>query len=145
MKRRVAYIFLWLCVLCMTTDVLLQAQSVRSIVSGGNDLFKEKKYADAEAEYRKALEKEKDIMQGSFNLGDALHKQQRYDEAIQSYDQALEKTTDKKTQAQLYHNIGNAYVESKQFQEGINAYKNSLKSIRMTRRRNIILRMHSKC
>lgn len=105
----------------------LYAQSVRSLVNGGNEMFEKKQYADAEVEYRKALEKDKDLMEGSYNLGNAVHKQQRFDEAIQNYHQAIGKTNDKNMQSQLYYNMGNSYFEGKQYQESINAYKRALK------------------
>ena len=105
----------------------LSAQSIRSLVKSGNEAFVKKQFSDAEAEYKKSLEKDKDLMEGSYNLGNAVHKQQRFDEAIQNYHQALGKTTDKNTQSQLYYNMGNSYLESKQYQESINAYKRSLK------------------
>lgn len=103
------------------------AQSVRSLVNGGNEMFEKKQYADAEVEYRKSLEKDKDLMEGSYNLGNAVHKQQRFDEAIQNYHQALGKTTDKNLQSQIYYNMGNSYFEGKQYQESINSYKRALK------------------
>lgn len=105
----------------------VNAQSVRSYVNKGNDLYEKKQYSDAEAEYRKSLEKDKDLMQGSYNLGNAVYKQQRFDEAIQNYHQALSKTGDPKTQSQLHYNMGNSYFDAQQYQESINAYKKSLK------------------
>ena len=108
-------------------SVVACAQSVRSHVNDGNSLYKDQKFADAEAEYRKSLEKDNQLMQGYFNLGDALFKQQRYDEAIQNYQSALTKSADTHTSAQLHHNIGNAHLERKSYQESIDAYKRSLK------------------
>ncbi len=104
-----------------------RAQSVRSLVNGGNDLYDAKKYSDAEAEYRKSLEKDKNLLQGNFDLGDAVYKQNHYDEAIQQYNNALSQSADPKMQAKIYHNIGNAYCSSNQFQEGVNAYTKALK------------------
>ncbi|MDD8017375.1 MAG: tetratricopeptide repeat protein [Bacteroidota bacterium] len=105
----------------------LRAQTIRSLVSNGNHLYEKNQYSDAEAEYRKSLEKDKDLMEGSYNLGNAVYKQHRFDEAVQNYNQALSKTNDKTTQSQLYYNMGNSYLDAKQYQESINAYKNSLK------------------
>ncbi|MFA6542585.1 MAG: tetratricopeptide repeat protein, partial [Bacteroidota bacterium] len=103
------------------------AQSVRSLVSSGNELYGKKQYSDAEAEYKKSLEKDKELMEGSYNLGNAVYKQQRYDEAIQNYHQALTKAADPAVKSKLYYNMGNSYFDGKQYQESINAYKNSLK------------------
>ncbi len=105
----------------------LYAQSLRSLVNDGNEMYEKQQYADAEVEYRKSLEKDKDLMEGSYNLGNAVHKQQRFDEAIQNYHQAIGKTTDKNVQSKLYYNMGNSYFEGQQYRESINAYKRSLK------------------
>src|SRR5450830_1111774 len=91
------------------------AQTLRSRINGGNTLYKDQKFTDAEVEYRKSLEENNQPMEGYFNLGDALFKQQRYEEAIQNYKSALFKTNDPKTAAQLYHNLGNVHVERKSY------------------------------
>ncbi len=118
--KYIAFILVMLC-------SLLNAQSIRSLVNNGNELYEKKQFSDAEAEYKKSLEKEKDLMEGTYNLGNAVHKQQRYEEAIQNYSQALSKTTDKETQSKIHYNIGNAYFGGKQYQESINSYKRALK------------------
>ncbi len=124
MSLRIPHKFLFLFV---GLTSIAAAQTVRSHISDGNALYKDQKFADAEAEYRKSLEKDNQVMQGYFDLGDALYKQQRYDEAIQNYQNALTKTTSPKVQAQLHHNVGNVHLEQKNYQEGINDYKRSLK------------------
>ncbi|MDE3058613.1 MAG: tetratricopeptide repeat protein [Bacteroidota bacterium] len=103
------------------------AQSLRGHINDGNKLYKKQQYADAEAEYKKMLNKDNQLLQGYFNLGDAQYKQQRYDEALQNYETALSRTKDQKIQAQLYHNIGNVHFDGKQYQESINAYKHALR------------------
>jgi len=113
--------------LILSANSFALSQTARSDINDGNHLYKDQKYADAEAAYRKSLDKDKQIMQGYFDLGDALYKQQRYDEAVQSYENALEKTTDPKIGAHLYHNIGNANLEKKNYQESIDDYKRSLR------------------
>lgn len=113
--------------LTVSLSLMAAAQTVRSHISDGNALYKDQKFADAEAEYRKSLEKDNQVMQGYFDLGDALYKQQRYDEAAQSYQNALTKATAPKVQAQLQHNIGNVHLEQKNYQDGINDYKRALK------------------
>ncbi len=84
-----------LLILSLLVPWFLSAQSVRSIVEKGNALYEKNQFSDAEAEYKKSLEEEKDLLEGSYNLGNAVHKQQRYDEAIQNYHQAIGKTADK--------------------------------------------------
>jgi Ca-activated chloride channel homolog len=104
------------------------AQSTRSLNNGGVDLYDQKKYTDAEVNFKKGLEKDPQLFQGHFNLGDAYYKQGRYDEAIQSYKNSLQFTEDKSKQAQAYHNIGNGLLKQQKYPESIEAYKNALKN-----------------
>ncbi len=103
-----------------------QAQSVRSLVNGGNDLYKDQKYTDAEVNYRKALDKEKDLLQGHFNLGNALNKEGKYDEAIKEFDLARQKATSPETRAHAWYNIGNSLMGAQKYQDAVGAYVNSL-------------------
>jgi len=103
------------------------AQSKRSLNNDGVDLYSTKKYADAEVKFKKGLEKDPELFQGHFNLGDAYYKQGRYDEALQSYKNSLQFTDDKTNQAKVYHNIGNALMKQQKYQESVGAYANSLK------------------
>lgn len=103
------------------------AQSKRSLINEGVDLYKKNKYADAEINFKKGLEKDNNMYQGHFNLGDAYYKQGRYDEAIQSFKNSLSFTENNNDKAKVYHNIGNSLLKSQKFPESIEAYKNSLK------------------
>ena len=103
------------------------AQSERSLLRDGNQLYKQNKYTDAEVNYRKALEKDKSVKQGPFNLGDALYKQDRFGEAAEQYADAASKLKDPDQRAQAYHNLGNALLRAKKIPESIASYQNSLK------------------
>jgi tetratricopeptide (TPR) repeat protein len=105
----------------------IYAQSTRSLVNEGVDQYHQKKYTDAEVNFKKGLEKVPDSFQGNFNLGDAYYKQQRYDEAMKQYGASLTKTNDKDQKAKVYHNIGNTFLKQQKYKEGIESYKNSLK------------------
>jgi tetratricopeptide (TPR) repeat protein len=102
-------------------------QSVRSLVNGGNDLYKEKKFADAEVDYRKALEKDKSLLPGHYDLGNSLHKQGKYDEAMKEYENALEKQADKTLRSSAYYNIGNSLMKEQKYEDAVKAYIESLK------------------
>lgn len=104
------------------------AQGLRSLNNGGIDLYNQKKYTDAEVNFKKSLEKDPQLFQGHFNLGDAYYKQGRYDEAIQAYKNSLQFTEDKSKQSEVYHNIGNSLLKQQKYPESVEAYKNALKN-----------------
>jgi len=118
---------LFIAVLMMFCTCLLFGQTDRSLVREGNSLYKQDKFADAETNYRKALEKNKEMNQGAFNLGDALYKQGRYDEAAEQYRNWAAKETDPSAKAQALHNLGNSLLKGKKIPESISAYKEALK------------------
>jgi Ca-activated chloride channel family protein len=105
----------------------LEAQSVRSLVNKGNDLYNEGKYTDAEVNYRKALEKNQALIPGKFNLGNVLHKEGKLDDAVKEYEATLQPGTPKETKAKAHYNIGNSYLREQKYREAINSYVESLK------------------
>lgn len=108
-------------------SIITFAQSKRELNNDGVELYKTKKFADAEVKFKKGLEKDPEMFQGHFNLGDAYYKQGRFDEAIQSFKNSLQFTEDKEKHSKVYHNIGNSLLKQQKYQESIGAYKNSLK------------------
>ncbi len=119
--------FVLIILLMMSISSLYFAQSKRSLINDGVELYKNNKFSDAEVNFKKGLEKDAELFQGHFNLGDAYYKQGRYDEAIQSFKNSLTLTENKNDRAKIYHNIGNSFLKSQKFPESIEAYKNSLK------------------
>jgi Ca-activated chloride channel homolog len=102
------------------------SQSIRSLVNGGNDLYKEEKYTDAEVNYRKALDKEKELVQGHFNLGNALAKEGKFDEAMKEFAVAGERAESPETKGHAWYNIGNSLMGGQKYQEAVDAYVKSL-------------------
>jgi len=114
-------------VVCGIYTMSMFGQSYRSLNNDGVDQYKEKKYGDAEINFRKGIEKEPKKFNGHFNLGDNYYKQGKFDESIKSYKDALSKATSGSEKADAYHNIGNALLKKGDYQESVGAYKNSLK------------------
>jgi tetratricopeptide (TPR) repeat protein len=93
----------------------------------GNKEFNKGNYTDAEACYKKALDKKNNMPEAIFNLGDAVYQQKRYEEAIKQFQLSAQISTDSKVKAKAYHNLGNAYMEGEKWEEAVKAYKNALK------------------
>jgi tetratricopeptide (TPR) repeat protein len=103
------------------------SQSDKKLIRDGNNLYKNKKYSDAEVAYKKSLNKNQQSKEGNFNLGDAYYKQGKYDEAAKQFENLNGQKLDDKTRAAALHNMGNSFIQSKKYQEGVEAYKQALK------------------
>lgn len=103
-------------------------QGTSKYIRQGNAQYKKQQYADAEASYKKALERNARSMEGNFNLGNSLYEQKRYEAARQQYANALKTPARKENQADANYNIGNTFMEDKKWEESIAAYKKALKA-----------------
>lgn len=114
------------------------AQKEMALVRKGNKLYNKEYYVEAEVEYKKALEKKYDLVEASFNLGDALYRQKRYDSAAKLFELSANLSDDKMFKSKSYHNLGNSYLEGfksekdpqtkgKKLNQSIEAYKTALK------------------
>jgi len=102
------------------------AQKDVKLLRDGNKLYDKGKYKEAEMNYRKSLEINKESDKGKFNLGTAVYQEKNFNEATKIFEDLSGKQSDKLTKAKVYHNYGNSLLESKQYEQSIAAYKNSL-------------------
>lgn len=104
------------------------AQSERKLIREGNELYKNKKYAEAEAYYKKSLGTNNKSIEGNYNLGNSLYKQGKFEDAEKQFQSiASDKNLSDEQKSMLYHNYGNSLLKDQKYQESINAYKNALK------------------
>ena len=96
------------------------------LIRKGNKLYDQGRYKEAEMDYRKALEINKESDKGKFNLGTAVYQEKNFNESTKIYEELAGKQLDKSTKAKIYHNFGNSLLESKQYEQSIAAYKNAL-------------------
>ena len=93
-----------------------------------NDEFADKKYAEAEAEYRISLSKNPKKSISAYNLGNAIYKQNNNTEALFSYENAIKNSTVRPEKHQAFHNSGNVYMKEKNYSAAVEAYKNALRN-----------------
>jgi Ca-activated chloride channel family protein len=112
----------------MLVSVSLFGQEEREYIRKGNKLYKKSEYAGSEGMYRRAQAQEKQGGDAGFNLGGALYKQGRFGEAAGEFSKAaVSSEGDSLKQAEGFYNLGNSLVKEQKFEEGIEAYINSLK------------------
>jgi len=118
--------YLFVIILFLLGGIQLFAQEKR-LIHKGNELYNQKKYTEAEDNYRKSVEKKGQDITGNFNLGDALYKQKKFADAGEQFNKlASAPNNNRALAAQAYHNLGNSYLENKKLQESIDAYKKAL-------------------
>jgi len=113
-------------IISLLMSVSVFAQSERKYIREGNKLYDNKKYADGELAYRKAIDKKPNSFEAAFNVGNSLYKQGKYLDAATQFGNLIEPTKNKDQLAKLYYNIGNSYLKANKLDESISAYKNSL-------------------
>lgn len=115
-------------VLFMLCGVSVFAQNDRDYVRKGNRHYRAGNYAEAETNYRKAIEKNDRNPQAIYNLGNALLLQRKDSAAVQQYQQAAKLETNAFRRAQAYHNMGTVCQTHKMYGEAIEAYKEALRN-----------------
>mgnify|MGYP002213507517 CR=1 FL=1 len=76
---------------------------------------------------KKALEKNSDLLEAQFNLGDALVKQERFDEALEAFEKVSASTEDQNLKANALHNKGNVLLSKQDLEGAIESYKDALR------------------
>ncbi len=116
-------------VLCPLSIVLAQKES--GDVRRGNREYRKQNFTEAEVDYRRGLEANKDSYEAHYNLGDALFKQDKYTDAQLEFETAakmLDKKADKDRYAKVMHNIGNCTFAQQQYDKAVAAYQESLRA-----------------
>lgn len=143
MKRILTLSILLLSVL----QVPAQQRSDRSLVRKGNRLFADSLFIKAEENYLKAVDMNPDLIEGTYNLGNAYVAQQKPNEAIEQYNRVAGTLEARKkelmdnpssSQADLekcmkelagtYHNAGVVYHASEQYDKAVESYKQALRN-----------------
>ena len=102
-------------------------QEAQAALSSGATHLADGSFAEAEADYRKALalgEREN----GAFNLGNEYHLRGQNKEALFRFKQSAKDASSYDHKHRAFHNLGNAYMKEKMYQEAVEAYKEALRS-----------------
>lgn len=106
----------------------LFAQEKDKAMDEANEQFLEKKYVDAEANYRISRSKFAKRTVAPYNLGNAIYKQNQIQEAKFAYTKAIETSKSPTQKHKIFHNLGNVLMKEKNYSEAVEAYKNALRN-----------------
>jgi len=111
----------------LSSCIITNAQNKKSLIKDGNKLYTDSSFNMAEMKYRKALEKDQDYFNASFNLADAIYKQERFEESTSLFDALKDNARNNIDLAKINHNLGNSLMKENKIDLAIEAYKNSLR------------------
>jgi protein O-GlcNAc transferase len=102
------------------SDAVFQANGAGALVSRGNMLRKQRRYADALASYEEAIAREPHHIDAFLQRGNALQALARFAEALASYDRVIALKPD---HADAFYNRGIALKELRRLDEAIASYE----------------------
>lgn len=128
MRKYIFHITITVIALLFAQAGAFAQEGTSKLIRQGNAQYKKQQYADAEASYKKALERNNKSVEGSYNLANSYYEQKRFDAARQQYANTIKTATGKDVKADAAYNIGNTFMEDKKWEESIKNYKASLKA-----------------
>lgn len=111
----------------MAIVVMAKAQDDQSLLIKGNELYKNKQYEDAAAQYKKAADINEKNPKAQYNLGNALYRTKKNADAQKAFDAAAESAKDQSIKSRALYNKGVTFSNEKKLIESIDAYKETLK------------------
>ena len=111
------------------------AQEDEKVIRKANNLLSEaqqnlqkNRFTAAEAEYRKAISLNPKTETGKYNLGTAYYGKEKNAEAMYRFKQAAASASNKADKHKAFHNLGNTFMNEKNYQNAVNAYKDALRN-----------------
>lgn len=121
MKNYILYIVLML-------SFVVSAQEKDKTLPKANEEYSEKKFVEAEANYRISNSKFSKRTAPPYNLGNAIYRQNQMAEAKFAYAKAVEITKSRPQKHKVFHNLGNVFMKEKNYSAAVEAYKNALRN-----------------
>ena len=105
----------------------LQKKS-NEFIAEAQEALSENNFASAEASYRKAIAKDPTNMNAKYNMGNLYYAKEKSLNAEQRLKEAAEIAASKSEKHQIFHNLGNSYMQQKNYSEAVNAFKSALRN-----------------
>lgn len=104
---------------------LLESQQ---LLSDAGDEISSDNFPIGEADYRKAIALNPKDETGKYNLGTAYYNKEKNEEAMRRFKEAASVATNKPEKHKAFHNLGNTFMNAKNYQGAVDAYKNALRN-----------------
>ncbi len=104
------------------------AQEKDNSLPKANEQYSQSKFVEAEANYRISHSKFPKRTVAPYNLGNSIYKQNQNEEAKLAYLKAIENTKSRTQKHKAFHNLGNVFMNEKDYTQAVEAYKNALRN-----------------
>ncbi|MEX0997056.1 MAG: tetratricopeptide repeat protein [Flavobacteriaceae bacterium] len=130
MKKQVLFIALLVFsfAFSQTKEQEVLAKENQELLSKAQKNIEEGDFASAEAKYRKVIGSDPKNTEAKYNLGNLYYRMGKNKEAQKRYIQAIETAQSKSDKHKMYHNLGNVFMNEKQYRPAVEAYKNALRN-----------------
>lgn len=118
-------VFSIFCLFLFAFNVL--SQDWKKELNSARKLYKEGKYQEATKKYKAAQKGAPKDIDLSDEVAQSSYKAAEFEKAEKVYNTSSSKKGSASQQAKTYHNIGNAKMKQKKYQEAVEAYKESLR------------------
>ena len=129
---RVSFLFIALFIsffgFSQSKEVQARAKENQQLLSQAQRDFEKGDFASAEAKWRRVIASDPQNTEAKYNLGNAYYSLGKNAEAGKRYVQAAEVAQTKEEKHKIYHNLGNVFMNEKQYRAAVEAYKNALRN-----------------
>ena len=122
-----------LIIIFLLSSLPLWSQADKKAVRKGNREFQKEHFAEADIEYRRALNADTSSVKAAYNLANALYREQSFDEAgkyIQQASRHIGSLPDEKKQVDMAHkvsfNAGDIALQKKDYKSAVEAFIQAL-------------------
>lgn len=124
--KKVNLIALLSCFVSLSAQQTKINKESNNLTLDGNIEYVEDNLIEAEALYRKSISKDSMNLAAKYNLGNSFYSNKLNEEALNQYRLSIKNSNDKSTLHKSYHNLGNLYMQSEDYQNAMDSFKNAL-------------------
>jgi len=124
--KKVNLIVLLSCFVSLSAQQTKINKESNNLTLDGNIEYVEDNLIEAEALYRKSISKDSMNLAAKYNLGNSFYSNKLNEEALNQYRLSIKNSNDKSTLHKSYHNLGNLYMQSEDYQNAMDSFKNAL-------------------
>ena len=124
--KKINLIVLLSCFVSLSAQQTKINKESNNLTLEGNIEYVEDNLIEAEALYRKSISKDSMNLAAKYNLGNSFYSNKLNEEALNQYRLSIKNSNDKSTLHKSYHNLGNLYMQSEDYQNAMDSFKNAL-------------------